>query len=154
MTAPRFCLSLTGAEINESEFSCSGEQLCLLLTELMTVQRDIKWFACDVSAVNLPLYWKSFSDGTPREVGTADDFLRQIKAVEQFESAVIFATDGDSTQEFSLEHFTEDERFTDIEFANLQIRAFDTTYFELYSTDKALLEEVHNRFGGKLEQQA
>ncbi|MCV2886490.1 hypothetical protein OE749_17475 [Aestuariibacter sp. AA17] len=150
MPTPKYCLALSGNDLNQSEVSCTGEQLSLLLGAINETTNNFMWFASDVSGVNIDQYWETFSSGKPQPVDSKLDVCIQLIEVEQFLSGVFFVTDADLKPLFQLEHYTEDDRFTDIEDAIIQIRAFDTTVFEVYSSDINLIEILKEKFGGKL----
>lgn len=136
-------LIVTGEDINGDNFSCSGEQLALLLCEIEKIKNNIVWFASDFS-------WKTGcigENGHPEKLGSSDKTIDTLRSVEQFFSGVLLGFDANKLPvSFAKHRFTEDERFIDNQDAYVEIRLFDTSYFEVYFSEKGSITGLGKRF--------
>ena len=151
MTISKFCLVINGHSIDQSSLSCTGYQLSKLMRILELKKSKIYWYACDIEVVDNVNYWLEFDGWRPRLLG---NYLNKKKAIEntsQFLSGVFLGVLGNHDFVWRDEYSTEDPPFGEIEAALLQIRAFDTTNFEIYSANQSILNEIRIAYGGKIK---
>ncbi|TVZ37117.1 hypothetical protein P886_1456 [Alteromonadaceae bacterium 2753L.S.0a.02] len=147
MTQPRYSINLTGTEINNSVVSCTGEQLALIVKNIISY-KELRWYASDVSINSSERFWADFSIAKPSFVGDSSTLICEINQVEQFFSGVFLAVFLKNEKDIILESIeTEDEKYRDIGEFDIEIRAFDTTYFEIYSIEPNLLAPICEKFG-------
>lgn len=151
MTQPKYSINLTGAAINDSSVSCTGEQLVLIVKKL-TSYADLHWYASDVSLNLNTRFWADFSLSKPSFVGDSSKLIREASQVDQFFSGVFLGASFKSERNIDMEAIeTEDEKYRDIGEFVIEIRAFDTTYYEIYSIESNLLTSMCESFGVSMD---
>lgn len=133
MTKPNYCIRLTGENLTKNQVSCTGKQLCMILDILSKNGKEATWYATDVKMISSRKDWILFEDVIPAIVGSSSDFLKICEQVDQFTSGIFLAVYNNNLKPWVKTYETEDEMFTDNECADIEIRAFDTSYFEIYS---------------------
>jgi hypothetical protein len=104
------------------------------------------WYGADIE-ISGKLPFKLGLDGwIPKKIGDISNLIKLSQNVDQFLSGVFFALPKDIGKLWNREFSTEDEPFRDIEDAILEIRAFDTTYFEIYSSNLEIIESLARYF--------
>ena len=112
--------------------------------------KDAIWYASDVLAVTIPPFIINFNKFTPRRVGNTYDMIAISENVQQFLAGVFLAFNKDVGDHLDEEFGTEDESFRDVGDAVLEIRAFDTTNFEIYANDYDLIHKIAEKFEVKI----
>jgi hypothetical protein len=152
VTIPNYVMLLSGEKINGENVSCTGRQLLIILNELSGLVEDWVWFAADVSANNALPQVLSPQSAEPFRVGSLSKLKEACAQVDQYFSGIFLAIQSVSEEiVWSDSLSTEDARFRDIHEAILEIRAFDTSYYEVYSVKRSLLEPLATRFGVRVE---
>jgi hypothetical protein len=139
-------------EINGERVSCTGRQLSIILNALGALGDNYAWFAADVSANEKLPPALSLQDTALFRVGDIREFKEACGQVEQYLTGVFLAVPsaGENTL-WRCAFNTEDPPFRDLGKAVLEIRAFDTTYFEVYAVERSLLEPLASRFNVPIE---
>lgn len=145
-----YLLRVAGEFIDQESSSCTGKQLKELINQVQPWVRGCVWHILDIktnNAVDVP----ASDDG--QEVKISTDVLSDFcSRVDQFLSGILLAVPSDlSRPHLNLDAITEDEPSTDIGDALLEIRAFDTSYFEIYTPIPELAEKLHCLFGIEIE---
>ncbi|WP_148302641.1 hypothetical protein [Caldalkalibacillus mannanilyticus] len=112
------------------EFSCLGEQMADILSVINTESRTLYWYVFDVDYYN---HSEEIFKSPISRFDCTEDLINASKKVEQFLSCVFIATKHDNIQ-WDMEKLpkTEEDKGLQHEEALIEIRAFDTTYFEVY----------------------
>ncbi len=142
MPQPIYLAKLTGWDINSQTTSCTGEQLVVILRNIELNAKDCKWFAADISLSSgkIPKDLKEDNEPYPVLMGETIELIELVSSIDQFTSGVFFALKSDVKPIFPSDPIlTEDDRFRYIRDSVFEIRAFDTTYFEIYSARKEFL---------------
>ncbi len=79
------------------------------------------------------------------QISSIDQLIKIAEGVDQFQRGV-FVASPHATPRFRPNLNTEDPEFADLGDADIEIRAFDTTYFELYVRDEELARDLAERF--------
>ncbi len=137
--------------------ACLGEQFLQLLDFLeQTIVIPHTWFAADLD-VSFSLHYDYFKKlhGSKLHRIEIDYFKYLTKDVPQFLSGVLFAIQNNSTVNESLDVGTDEERFRplNIEGIVIEIRAFDTYYFDLYSDDYEIMKAISTHFNALISSQ-
>ena len=143
MTKPTYLVDIQWEGCN-----CLGEQLekILELIELYPSTKNAVWYASDVDSSPIPDCIRNFADFIPKKIGDTSNLILICKNVDQFLSGVFFAFSKDIGDQLNKGFETEDTSFRDIGDAILEIRAFDTTFFEIYTSDYELARKISERF--------
>ncbi|MDR3624796.1 MAG: hypothetical protein P4L16_06630 [Chlamydiales bacterium] len=140
MNLPRYLTCIKG----ESGISCTGKQLSAILDLIYQDNKNIIWYGADITTNSVfPTYLNS---SIPNRIGDIKDLKLLIQNVEQFLSGVFLGFIRDQNIVMNQIFFTEDKRFRDISEAYFEIRAFDTSYFEIYSNDNKILQHIAKHF--------
>jgi len=142
---------LPGTLIDGDTVSGTGNQLGILLRTLADTTADCIWFVADLDAYGLlPPMLKA--NEVPREIGRTDELVQLVEHVPQFLSGVFLAVpEAALPVQWSHRFDTEDDPFGEMDAARFELRAFDTSYFEIGAADVELLKGLHARFGGQVE---
>lgn len=151
MNSPQlYVVRLTGTQLKGESTCCSGEQLRELLHQLKSWVNDCVWHVSDVKTNNSV---ESLVSGELQKQRLSTDFLNELcSQVDQFLSGIFLAVPA----KIDMPHLnpglvTEDEPTVDLGDAILEIRAFDTSYFELYTADNKLAEWLKNFYQAEIE---
>lgn len=129
------------------DVACLGRQLQEIVKTLYQVGVPQHWYYTDVETNNP----SSFSGASGvHEIGGFGQLLAAASSVDQFQQGVFLASHVPEPR------FRENPNTEDIEFANLgdadiEIRAFDTTYFDVYAADQNLLRRLSDKYGVDIE---
>jgi hypothetical protein len=149
---PNYVIRLNGEKINGEHVSCTGRQLLIILDALSGLAEDCVWFAADVSANNALPHVLSPHSAEPFRVGSLSELKVACALVDRYFSGVFLGILRASEEIVRRGSFnTEDTPFRDIHEAILEIRAFDTSYYEVYSVKRSLLKPLATRFGVRVE---
>src|SRR5688572_12682505 len=134
--------SLFLARISNKKAACTGAQLLLILNIIRPYVQGCIWYGADIEINRNLCPMPGVEGAIPKKIGRNDDLIKLVANVDQFLSGVFFALPKDIGQVWNHEFYTEDEVFRDIKEAILEIRAFDTSYFEVYSSNLELITAV------------
>lgn len=144
-------LRINGQLIDRESTSCTGKQMKELLVHVEPWLQLCDWYLLDIR-INNHVEFLSSSGHHPQRISR--EILGSVCAqVDQFLSGIFLAVpSGVSQPKLHLDAKTEDEPSADLGDALLEIRAFDTSYFEIYTPLPALAERLHQLFGVEVEQ--
>ncbi len=134
---------------------CLGKQVVEIINFLENFLPSLVWYGSDISiTANSDTIFldEKFTLYTPTKIGTSYDFKKESNKVFQFLSGVFIASEKDISWPNSLKIGTED-LFRPIEMNGiiLEIRAFDTAYFEVYSDDYELIKRIATHYKSEIE---
>lgn len=145
-----YVIRLNGAVIDGNDVSCLGRQLVLIVDALGEEANRWVWFAQDIDAYHdlpAPL---SRDSAEFQEIGTTEEMKQLAKAVDQLLSGTFVAILDDSNGILPCS-YQKDTNHVLLELYSLIIVAFDTSYYEICSRNKQLLERLSQRFGVDLD---
>ncbi len=122
--------------------TCLGEQLTLLCENISSLIGNETWYASDVETSNNTFVDENFMSPFPKKIGNTYDIIKLAKSVQQFLSGVFLLVKDDVGSQINEEYYTEDEPFRDLRNAHLEIRAFDTSFFLIYSNDLEIMNKL------------
>lgn len=126
---------LVTSEYFKDEFVCSGPQLISVVESVKGRLPSHIWYGADIETVG-----KGASYYNLERIGSDSELIEYCSKVDQFFSGVFLYIDSrfesQNFQEIVLE--TEDPPYRPINCKGvlLEIRAFDTSYFEIYSEEE------------------
>lgn len=145
VTQPAFMRCIT-AEDFQSELCCLGEQLVELLNCIKKTS-PLSWYVFDgLGGCTQPV-----EDLFVKPMGYFEDtdhLIERVKHVVQFESGVFIGVNLDTRMEWDLERLPETEEVEGLqhELAEIEIRTFDFSYFEVYGADKRMENDLNACF--------
>lgn len=129
---PKLGFRVVGQELDENEVCCTGRQTALLLQKLNELHSGTVWYASD-------LVWSTGvvgESGTPIRLGDYNKTRKILGSIDQFQFGILLGfEEGNLPKNFKAKHFTEDMPYSENEGALIEVRLFDTTYFEVYFSD-------------------
>lgn len=144
-------INVGGTVIDGDTISCTGNQLAIVLESLMDYVADCKWFVVDVFVPGIyvihPYTSSNLNVQRPLLLGDTSNLIEFAKSVPQFEKGIflcIAKKDIENLRWNTNVFDTENPDF--IEPAELIIRAFDTTYFEIISKRKEVIKILTKKF--------
>ena len=157
MFNPKYRVLLTSKGFPSDNAICLGTQLISIITFLKDFLPKHIWYGADVDAVGKGSTKIDVNDIQLNLIGTDLEFIQYCSEIDQFIWGVFLCVDRDyslqNIQGVQLE--TEDESFRPIscEGVFLEIRAFDTSYFEIYSGKVGIIDEISKKFNcGQVEE--
>lgn len=151
---PKGVIRLTGQQVSGEEVSCTGAQLVKLLQVLKVSGDNFHWFAADISTNDNFIPSFLINGYQPFYVGTTEKLIQASSQINQYFSGIFLAVSQKvKAPIWGVRSFeTEDEPTDALGDAILEIRAFDTTYFEIYSSDLSVLKLLCDCFGSVINQ--
>ncbi len=126
--------------IFERPIACLASSVSILVN-LVADHIDGYWYGSDMSFYS-KCDLSPFEGNPPRRIGGADYLLSLLAKTGQFESGVLLLFPCDKGEVLDRAYFTEDEEYRDIGDAILEIRFFDTNFYEIYGRSNDLREVV------------
>jgi len=147
---PQCYLLIEQEAFTDKSAACLGSQLIELAHFFEQAAPFCTWHAADLDCYGND-HLREFSGYSLKKLGGYKELIQLSEHTVQFLSGVFIAANHSGEMEKAIEVSTEDERFRPIDCDDvlIEIRAFDTSYFEVYSAFTPLLEELSNHFGGK-----
>lgn len=139
-------ITLSGEQINGDRICCTGHQLATVLQHLKPLLKDEQWYIADIAANHgLPLALTP-AESNVVNIGEIEDLIRFTFQIDQYLSGIFLAIPSHLNPTWNRHFDTEDEPTNNLGDAILEIRAFDTSYFELYTSKPQLLDALHASF--------
>lgn len=155
MFKPKFHLILSTEHFYPSTVICLGSQMISLIDFLETKLPPHTWYSADVDAIGQTVRKYNLQSGIIKKIGTASSLKKICAEIDQFLSGVFFAVRNDQQHEsIDVEVDTEDKPFRtlNIEGVLLEIRAFDTSFFDFFSENEQILKELLEKFKSNSKQ--
>ncbi|ATH71121.1 hypothetical protein P9F86_09480 [Bacillus altitudinis] len=141
-----FLLKIRGREYFNDELSCLGDQLAEILLCIKEFKQDYQWYVFDVFGSTHSSLFELFPS-QDLSVMSTDQLIDSVRQVVQFESGVFIGFQKGLQIEWDLNSMPETEEDEGIQhsLADIEIRAFDFSYFEVYGNDVEIEKHlVHN----------
>jgi hypothetical protein len=140
-------IELTGQEINDEIVCTTGYQLAMILESIKSQISSCIWYGADISVSNSSTSSLLTLNENPSVIGNTGELIKFSLQTDQFLSGVFLAVPENIDHPTWLRHpGTEDEPTKDLGDAILEIRAFDTSFFELYSSNSKIIESLTKYF--------
>lgn len=144
---------LKSENLDDDYVACTGKQLIMIVNSLANQLRDYQWHIADIE---LNCYSDDFNDDEyilpdPKNksllIGNSECFIKYLKNVGQFMSGVFLGV-KDNTNEISCENdeFWTEDRSPYLKLAEIDIRAFDTSFFILFTSDENIAKQINEDF--------
>lgn len=146
MYKPKFLITLKANDFYPDSFVCLGSQLITIVRHLHPLLAPHIWLAADIDSFLL------------KNIGDDEAMIKMCSEVDQFLSGVFCAIENQYANQnlHGIEIETEDEQYRpiDINGVLIEIRAFDTSYFEIYSENRDLIRELAKKFNKDIQEVA
>ncbi len=150
MFIPKYRLRLTKKSFPNDDVACLGTQLISIIDFLKDFLPKHVWYGADIDAVGKVSIKVELKRSQLSLIGTDFSLVQYCSKIDQFIWGVFLCVNstflGKSFTGIEIE--TEDQSFRPIACDGiiLEIRAFDTSYFEIYSADLGTIKKLKNRF--------
>lgn len=123
----------------KDEFSCLGEQLVEIINCIREETSDLMWFTFDVDVNSNQVVKELFSNAYWEFLST-DELIQKAKEINQFYSGVFIGIKKGKHVEWNSNRLPETEEDEGLQHpeAEIEIRPFDTSYFEVYGMDRSI----------------
>ncbi|MBS0625364.1 MAG: hypothetical protein JSS32_04870 [Verrucomicrobia bacterium] len=144
MFKPTYLIRLDRKVFSQDQVVCLGSQLKSIINSLEKLIEPHVWFIADVDAIS-PIPEKlSINSPKLKKIGNDRSIINVCEHIDQFLSGIFIAIKREN-QDFKCSELsvrTEDEQFRSLNLEGIliEIRAFDTSYFEVYSDNHNLME--------------
>jgi len=155
MFEPKYLIRLDKKAFSHDEVICLGSQLKSIIKNLSELIEPHVWFGADVDAIS-PMPKKLGIDSFQlRKIGDSHSLINLCENIDQFLSGVFIAV-KEKDHNFKCSELrvgTEDEQFRSLNLDGIliEIRAFDTSYFEVYSDSSVLIEKLPKTYKIKID---
>lgn len=137
--------------IKGGKTSCLAAQLVQILEVINASTKGLIWYGADVEVIGDIPFKLGLEEWSPKKIGDTKIFIKGLKQVDQFLSGVFFAFPTDVGDVLEGRFSTEDEPYRSSKGAILEIRAFDTSYYEVYSYGLDIIAKLADFFSVKYE---
>lgn len=138
---------------------CLGSQLNEIIDFLQPFLPKHVWFGANISVSftsGNTFREDSYTDFSLKKIGSISEFKNELSVTDQFMSGVFIAikTDCVINSYTLIKVDTEDSEFRQININGVivEIRTFDTSYFEIYSEDYALMKKISEKFNCEINE--
>jgi len=139
-----FRLQLSGESIEGDIISCLGSQLARIVRVATDFFGEKVWYVANVDFFGKKM---QLSTRTPVRIGNPEQFIEFVQSIDQFLYGVFLAVEINiSNPRFREDINTEDSISVDLGDATLEIRAFDTSYFEILTREKQIADMLAEVF--------
>jgi len=155
MFEPKYLIRLDKNVFFSDQAVCLGCQLKSIINSLSKLLEPHVWFCADVDAIS-PIPKKLGIDSFQlKKIGNDSYLIKLCENIDQFLSGIFIAVKK-SDQNIKLKDLcigTEDEqfRFLGLNGVLIEIRTFDTSYFELYSGNAGLMEKLSKKYNVNID---
>lgn len=151
MYKPKFLIRLKAENFLQAEAVCLGTQLITIIDLIKGSIEPHLWFAADVDAFSDLPKKLDLHQTHLKKIGNDSSFIKICREITQFLSGVFFAVEEifENQEIANLEISTEDEAYRPVNLNGIlcEIRAFDTSFFEIYSENEGTIKELAKKFG-------
>ena len=139
-------------ERDESKYdwNCSGKELIDIVNCLRPAIDNCIWFGADLDSDGNNIALEKWMSTSPCEIGTSDKLITLAKTTDQFLGGV-FLLMPKGKPPSGEGFYTYNYYYRNLEDIILEIRAFDTTNYLLFSQNRTLLEMVATRFNSQIK---
>jgi hypothetical protein len=155
MFNPKYRILLLRKCFSRDKVVCLGTQLISIVKSIKDFLPQNVWYGADIDAVGKGARKYNLNGIKLNVIGSDSEFIEYCSEIEQFMCGEFLCINGSSLsrniQNVELE--TEDEPFRSIECDGIliEIRAFDTTCFEIYSEDFDLINKISKTYSVDVE---
>jgi hypothetical protein len=148
-------INIDGTLIDGGLVSCTGKQLTSILETIKGAIVDCQWFVVDILSpgqyVIQPYTGKKGDCQVPLKLGDTTNMINFAATVYQFEKGLFLCVSSNKTENIQWNTSVFDTENPDfIEPSELIIRAFDTSFFEIVSKRKNVIQILQNRYNLKV----
>ena len=131
-------------KFGNSQLMCTGAQLAEILAAINVISPGMDWYVCDLEVVDSSAL---LSRSPPAFNNTTTEFAAMCRSVTQFLSGVFFGVSSENKNpSLRIDASTEDSETSELKDALWEVRAFDSSFFEVYCSNRQILSQFCGRF--------
>lgn len=149
MYKPQYLIRLKANVFKQFYAACLGEQLLQILLFIENLIPSHVWYGANIETNFNNEYILNFNSFSLKKIGGISNLKKIAKGTDQFFSGVFIVIKFENLiKEELIQIDTEDPEFRplDIDRVIIEIRAFDKSYFEIYSEDYDLMQKIANHY--------
>ncbi|NPC93413.1 hypothetical protein HOO54_14500 [Bacillus sp. WMMC1349] len=152
---PKYIVRLDDKHFHESsEIICLGKQMAELLLCLKEVEEKLDWYVFDVfgsTEVGLSVLFPKNQSEPYSFFSATEDLINAVRQVHQFEKGVFIGIPKGHVVKWNQEFLPETEEGLFIQhcLAQIELRAFDFSYFEIYIDTDSVLTQLKTHYNIK-----
>lgn len=149
MFNPKFLIRLNKGFFLKNYAACLGSQLLQIVNFIESYIPPQTWFGADINCISNDKNLIKYNSFFLTEIGDVSLLKQFLMNVDQFSSGVFLALRKEIFAKNNLMALrTEDPEYRSLNINGviLEIRAFDTSYFEIYSDDSELIKQISNNY--------
>ncbi|MEX0961297.1 MAG: hypothetical protein WDZ28_00360 [Simkaniaceae bacterium] len=156
MFEPKYLIRLDTKVFSNAQAICLGSQLLSIIKNLSELIEPHIWLCADIDAISSIPQKLGIESFQLKKIGDDSSLINLCENIDQFLSGIFVAIikkNQANLNDLDLCTRTEDEPFRslDLDDVLIEIRAFDTSYFEIYSENKPLMEKLAELYDAKIE---
>lgn len=155
MFKPKYRILITSKYFPEDRVVGLGTQLISILDSVKNYLPPHVWYASDVEAIGDNIENQNLASIQISLIGTDLQFIQYCSGIDQFIWGVFLCVDKQfsSRNILGIQLETEDEPFRPINSNGIimEIRAFDTTYFGIYTEELELISKISTIYNIEIE---
>jgi len=156
MFKPNYLIRLDKKTFSSDQAVCLGSQLKSIVEKLNGLIKPHIWLCANIDAISPIPRQLGVDSFQLKKIGDTLSLVNLCENIDQFLSGVFIAIKkSDQNLKYSdLYVDTEDEQFRSLNLDEvlIEIRAFDTSYFELYSEDLELIKKLSKFYNVRINQ--
>ena len=145
----KYLITLKRFVFPNSEFPCLGQQLLDILEFIKDLLPSHVWYGADIETNGESPWGLRMNSFELKRIGNFSAMEKIAQETDQFRSGVFLAIRADITIKADVvEVGALDPQFEprDLEGVLIEIRAFDSAYFEVYSDNYDLMKKISNNY--------
>ncbi len=155
MFNPKYRILITSKCFPRDKVVCLGSQLIYIINSVKEFLPQHLWYGADIEVVGKGASKYNFNNIQLNLIGDDLQIVECCYEVEQFIWGVFLCIDNNFSSQniHEIELETEDESFRAIKCNGvlMEIRAFDTTYFGVYSENEDLIKKMSKIYGVEID---
>ncbi len=146
----KYFLKIKPSQIS-SDLCGTKSQLTIIINLIHQYNSKVKWYLADIETI--PEGWLNLSaNHTPYYIGNSNELINKLDDKYQVIFAVFICfNEVYENKNWTRAYWSEDNDVPDLQGALLEIRPFDTSYYEIYSSDYQITKFISDIFKCEIE---
>ena len=134
-----------------SDLCGTKEQLSILINLIGQYNSKVKWYLADIETI--PDGWLNLpANHIPFYIGNSNELINKLEDKYQFIFAIFICySESSENKVWTRSYWSEDNEVPDLQGALLEIRPFDTSYYEIYGRDYQIIKFISDKFKCEIE---
>jgi hypothetical protein len=145
MARAKFFLKLDITAMNDGDICCTGRQIASLIN---TLDKSLNWYAADINVNSTTKLLDKYTLRRPTLIGSCSEAVNIINNIDQLLSGILLGVPNDIKKPSwnNRSFFTEDDQYQELGDALVEIRAFDTSCLEIYTSTTKIVDIITENY--------